>query len=120
MTTEEKINYIRAVGDFNEKDDDDNYVDSDEVISAFLLKAETEIMNRAYPYGYAEDAELPKKYEILSCDIVVFLLNKRGAEGEIDHSENGVSRSYMSAHIPEDMLTPVIPHCASFGGSDET
>jgi hypothetical protein len=117
MTKEDKIAYIRNIGDFTEKDDNGKYVDSDEVISAFLTKAETEIMNRAYPYGYDEEMDFPTKYEILSCDIVIFLMNKRGAEGEIDHSENGISRSYMSAHIPEDMLTPVIPHCASIGGS---
>lgn len=115
MTKEEKIAYVRNMGDFKEKDDMGEYVDSDEVISAFLTKAEVEIMNRAYPYGYDENMDFPKKYEILACDIAVFLMLKRGAEGEIDHSENGISRSYMSAYIPEEMLTPVVPHCAVIG-----
>ena len=117
MTREEKIQYVRNIGDFTEKNDMGEYVDSDAVISAFLTRAETEIMNRAYPFGVPEDTDFPRKYDILSCDIAIFLMNKRGAEGEIDHNENGINRSYMSADIPSDMLTSVIPFCSTIGNA---
>lgn len=117
MTKEDKIAYIRNIGDFMEKDDNGKYVDSDEVISAYLTKAETEIMNRAYPYGYSEETEFPSKYEILACDIVIYLMNKRGAEGQTQHSENGISRVYANSNIPADMLTPVIPFASAIGSA---
>ena len=39
------------------------------------------------------------------------MLNKRGAEGQTSHSENGISRSYENADIPESMLKSIIPFC---------
>ena len=38
------------------------------------------------------------------------MLNKRGAEGQTSHSENGISRSYENADIPSSMLKVVTPH----------
>ena len=34
---------------------------------------------------------------------------KRGAEGETAHSENGVSRTYASANVSEDLLKEITP-----------
>lgn len=73
-----------------------------------------ELLNRA------EDAikqkrrtppELPmeSQFATLQIEIAVFLYNKLGAEGEKSHSENGVSRSYENAHIPESMLNSIVP-----------
>ena len=42
-------------------------------------------------------------------DIDVALLNKRGAEGETAHSENGVSRSYEDGDIPPTLLRRILP-----------
>ena len=116
MTDSEKITYIREVGEFTEKNDNGEYVVSDAVLSARLNEAEDAIMNRAYPYGYDESMDFPKKYEILSLKIAIFLQAKAGAEGETEHDENGIVRKYGNADIPAEMLTTVIPHCASFGG----
>lgn len=55
--------------------------------------------------------ELPmeSQYSSLQIEIAVFLYNKLGAEGENNHSENGVNRSYENAHIPDSMLNMVVP-----------
>ena len=45
----------------------------------------------------------------LQIRIAVEMFNKRGAEGEIAHSENGVSRSYASANVSEDLLKEITP-----------
>jgi hypothetical protein len=37
------------------------------------------------------------------------MFNKRGAEGETAHSENGVSRSYSSASVSEELLREITP-----------
>jgi hypothetical protein len=55
--------------------------------------------------------EVPRRYGYLQCEIAAYLLNKRGAEGQTGHSENGISRSYESADVPESMLSEVIPFC---------
>jgi hypothetical protein len=67
-------------------------------------------MNRAYPFG-TDESEVPARYEFLQCEIAAYLLNKRGAEGQTAHGENGISRSYESADVPESMLGAVTPFC---------
>ena len=52
---------------------------------------------------------VPSMYETLQCEIAAYLVNKRGAEGEIAHGENGVSRTYASPDVPDDMLRDVVP-----------
>ena len=104
MTEVEKLSLLRVmVGQPNEGDW------SDEVLRSYLNIAGRKIINRAYPY---DDTimEVPRRYSYLQCDIANYLLNKRGAEGQTAHSENGVSRSYESADVPESMLAEVIPH----------
>lgn len=83
---------------------------SDDTLISYLQIAGQKILNRAYPYDDTV-TDVPRRYGVLQCEIATYLLNKRGAEGEIAHSENGISRSYESADVPESMLSDVIPHC---------
>ena len=82
--------------------------DTEEVLLAYLNIAGGKIINRAYPYD-PEVTEVPVRYEFLQCEIAAYLLNKRGAEGQISHSENGISRTYGSADVPEAMLSAITP-----------
>jgi len=109
MTDEEKITFVRTIGDFPE-------TDTDAVLSAYLSMAKTEIMNRAYPYGYTDRTAFPAKYDVKQCKLAVYMLNKRGAEGQLSHSENGISRSYGGSDIPADMLMDIVPFCSSITG----
>ena len=45
------------------------------------------------------DKLLVQKYQSLQVEIAAYLLDKRGATGEIAHSENGISRSYENGDI---------------------
>ena len=83
---------------------------SDSVLTSYLTIAGQKILSRAYPYDDTV-TEVPRRYSVLQCEIAAYLLNKRGAEGEISHSENGISRMYENADVPESMLVDVIPHC---------
>ena len=108
MTEVEKLSMLRVmVGQPNEGDW------SDEVLTSYLNIAGRKIINRAYPYDDTI-TEVPRRYSYLQCDIANYLLNKRGAEGEVAHSENGISRSYGSADIPDSMLGEVTPHVGVF------
>jgi len=82
----------------------------DEIISVYLDISAAKILCRAFPY-LKNNAKVPTRYEPLQCEIAAYLFNKRGAEGETAHSENGVSRSYESADVPESMLKAVVPCC---------
>ena len=106
MTIAEKINQVRIM--VGKSADDADW--SDSVLLAYLNIAGRKILNRVYPYAET-DKEIPTKYELLQCEIATYLLNKRGAEGQTSHSENGISRSYESADVPESMLRGVIPFC---------
>ena len=108
MTDVEKLSLLRVmVGQPNEGDW------ADDVLISYLNIAGRKIINRAYPYDDTI-TEVPRRYGYLQCDIAAYLLNKRGAEGQTAHSENGVNRSYASADVPEDMLGEVIPHVGVF------
>ena len=103
MTEVEKLSLLRVmVGQPNEGDW------SDEVLLSYLNIAGQKIINRAYPYDDTV-REVPRRYGYLQCDIANYLLGKRGAEGQVAHSENGISRSYESADVPESMLSEVLP-----------
>ena len=99
MTQAEKLKLLKAmVGES----------DTEEVLLAYLNIAGSKILNRAYPYG-TDETEVPTRYDFLQCEIATYLLSKRGAEGQISHSENGISRSYVSADVPESLLGAVTP-----------
>lgn len=104
MTEVEKLTLLRVmVGQPNAGDW------SDDVLISYLAIAGRKIINRAYPYDDTV-TEVPRRYGYLQCDIAAYLLNKRGAEGQVAHTENGIIRSYESADVPESMLGEVTPH----------
>lgn len=105
MTDVEKLTMCRAMV---EQPDAEGW--SDEILKSYLDIAGQKILNRAYPYD-STITEVPRRYEFLQCEIASYLLNKRGAEGETSHSENGISRTYENADVPDSMLSEVIPHC---------
>lgn len=85
--------------------------DTRATLEAYLQIAGQAILNKAYPYERADNpTDVPVKYQVLQVEIAAFMLNKRGAEGETQHIENGVHRNYHNAYIPDDMLRPVVPH----------
>ena len=104
MTNEEKLTMVRVMCGSTDSSDW-----SDDVLLTYLNIAGSKIIERAYPYDDTI-TDVPRRYEILQCEIAVYLLNKRGAEGETSHSENGISRSYENADIPESLIGIVIPH----------
>lgn len=88
------------------------WVDADESENPLLLvllkHAERKILRRLYPYDKTK-TEVPEEYQDRVIDIAVYLYNKRGAEGQTSHSENGISRSYESADIPDSMVEDIVP-----------
>ena len=86
--------------------------DSDEVLTIYLLRAKEALLNIIYPTDANRSSyEVPSQYEMVQIQIAEYWLNKRGAEGEIQHIENGVHRNYGSSDIPEAMIRHITPFC---------
>lgn len=86
--------------------------DDDSTLFSYLEQAKCVILNRMYPYlddAAFDQLEVPKRYEYKQIRIAAYLLNKRGAEGEVQHIENGIHRNYKNADVPEDLLWDVFP-----------
>lgn len=73
-----------------------------------LESAKAVILSRRYPFG-EQPLEIEEKYKDLQIRIAVEMYNKRGVEGQTSHSENGVSRSYSSANVSEELLREITP-----------
>lgn len=83
---------------------------NESTVSAYLGIAGNKICRKAYPFDPTV-TEVPEQYHFLQVEIAVYLLNKRGAEGEAAHSENGISRTYENGDVPPSMLRQIVPVC---------
>ncbi|SCJ25051.1 Uncharacterised protein [uncultured Ruminococcus sp.] len=101
MTQNEKLTALKAMVGTS---------DSDEVLSTYLSFAGSKIIAKAYPYQN-DVTEVPAQYAHLQVEIAAYMLNRRGSEGQLSHSENGINRTYENADVPSSMLKAVIPVC---------
>lgn len=79
----------------------------DELVSAYLDLANDKILNHMYPYAMPDGATVPDRYGQNQVEIAAYLLNKRGAEGELHHSENGTLRIYDAPSVPDSYLRDI-------------
>jgi hypothetical protein len=86
---------------------------STELAVALIEQAEGIVLNRRYPFGAPEGATVPSVYEHVQLQIAVELYSKMGAEGQTDHSESGISRSFESASVSPSLLRQIIPVAGS-------
>lgn len=85
----------------------------DNILLTFLDIAAEKILAKCYPFRH-DKRDVPARYHSTQLEIAVYLLNKRGAEGETSHSENGINRSYESASVPDSMLKGIVPFVSVF------
>jgi hypothetical protein len=78
------------------------------VLSTYLFLAKGVVLRKAFPFGDGTEA-IPAQYDSVHVEIAAYMLNKRGAEGEVTHSENGVSRTYEDGDIPPTLLRRITP-----------
>ena len=106
MTDTEKLTMLKAMT--GEKDES--------VLSTYLSIAGNKVLKRAYPFASTVTV-VPDRYAYNHVEIAAYLVNKRGAEGETAHSENGISRSYEDGDVPPTLLREIVP-CASLIGKE--
>lgn len=104
MTREKKIELLGLLME-------DETVDA-AILGLYIDLAEQKVLNRMYPYvtDY-EGLEVPDRYVSAQLKIAHYMLNKRGAEGQIQHIENGIHRNYGAADIPDGMMAEIVPFC---------
>lgn len=103
MTTDMKIDMLLRMMDGEDVDRG--------VLEVYLNLAGQKILNRMYPFKEEyDDIDVPDRYVMIQLNIAVYMLNKRGAEGEIQHIENGIHRNYGSSDIPDALLKDVYPY----------
>jgi len=86
---------------------------SDNVLLSFLLTLSGQkILDKLYPFD-SSITIVPTRYKLKQVEIAQFLFNKRGAEGETSHNENGVSRSYENGDIPDSLMRVIVPFVGS-------
>lgn len=89
--------------------------DDEGLLSDLLISAKVAILNRRYPYKNLtaaecyEDYPMEEKYYDLQYRLALDLYNKIGAEGELQHIENGIHRTYESSWMSAQLLLEVIP-----------
>lgn len=81
----------------------------DDYIPTYLTFAQGIVTQHLFPYVDASWEDVPTKYHARTCEIAVYLVNRRGGEGETTHSESGVSRSYEDAGVPASYFRGMPP-----------
>lgn len=99
MTEEKKIDYVKSLVD-------DTAI-TDNLITVYLDMAKSNILSRMYPFVIPEDTDMPERYDMIQVQLAARYIMRRGGEGELSHSENGISRSFKSVN-DEDLLMEVM------------
>lgn len=106
MTDEEMVAAVKAlVGDSR----------FDGFVPHYLEIAKGAVVSHLWPYTDKGWGDVPEKHHARTVEIAVYLVNRRGSEGETSHQESGTSRSYESAGIPKSYFVGM----PSFAGVPE-
>jgi hypothetical protein len=81
----------------------------DDLLLVLVQSAEQIVLRRLFPFGNANPAALDD-YTDKIVEIAVYKYNRRGGEGEISRSENGVTQTYESGSIPLSLIKDIIPY----------
>ena len=67
-------------------------------------------INRCRRFKPTNNVPYDRKYENLIIPMCVYAISKYGAEGELLHSENGISRTYSGgSDYPKEILSQITP-----------
>lgn len=104
MTMDKKVDMLRRMMDGEDMDRG--------ILEVYLELAGQKILNRMYPFKENYDGlEVPDRYVAIQLKTANYMIGKIGAEGQIQHIENGIHRNYGAADIPDGMLAEIVPYC---------
>lgn len=101
MTIDEKISILNSILGISGEDD---------LLTAYLLLAKKEILSWKYSYSTEEiPTEVPEELETVQIQAVITGFNLNGAENQLVHSENGITRNFKFIDMAEYIHNNVIP-----------
>ena len=108
MTGEEKITMLEYMtGETNAS-----------LLSTYLTLAGQIVLEKAFPFGNWP-AAVPAQYDGVHVEIAAYMINKRGAEGETVHLENGISRHWEDGSVPPSLLRRIVPFAGVVSASSD-
>lgn len=81
----------------------------EELLEIYLRVAEKEIIAWRYSYSHSGPSEVPPEYEMTQIYAVIVGYSQSGAEGQLSHSENGISRMFKHEDMVKYIRSNVIP-----------
>ena len=101
MTLDEKVSTLKTILGISGED---------ELLTAYLLLAKKEILVWRYSYSSGEiPTEVPEELETIQIQAVITGFNLNGAENQLVHSENGITRNFKFADMVAYIHNNVIP-----------
>ena len=106
MTDAEKLAQVKSLMNITD-------TGSDAQLAVFLSFAQSEILSWLYSGKTPNDVtEVPARYEPTQVMACVAGFSQSGADGQLTHSENGISRTFKH----EDMVAYIRSHVAAYVG----
>lgn len=90
----------------------------DSILIDCIESAKYAILSRRFPFGNYIGKSVEPKYKDLQYRIAVDIYNKLGAEGQLAHSENGISRTFEGAWVSPQLLCEVVPYAGVIADED--
>ena len=106
MTAIEKLTMVKTLLEISLEDRS-----KDELISAYIMLADREILSWRYSYSAQPADVVPCEYDTVAVMAVVAGYSQGGAENQLQHSENGISRVFKYADMVAYIRAHVIPLC---------
>lgn len=98
MTNAEKLAMLKSILAMDDSEE--------ERLTVYLSASEKEILTWRYSYSENAPEVIPAEYEMTQIFAVISGYSQSGAENQLSHSENGVSRSFKY----EDMIAYIRSH----------
>ena len=87
---------------------DNGVAPSNAILEDCIENAKNAILSRRFPYGNWP-YEVEDRYKDLQYRLAIEIYNRLGAEGEVSHSENGISRTWNGSWASSQLLNEVVP-----------
>ncbi len=106
MNVEEKLEMLKTILDIPSSDSSE-----DSRLTVYLSIAEREIIGWRYSYSSQTVETVPAEYEMVQVFAVVAGYSQSGAENQLSHTENSISRTFSYPDMVHYIRANVIPLC---------